>query len=94
VIDIRDLPDRIQNQNATVKESEELLSMDQLARLHAQRVLGHTGGNKVRAAEILGISRTHLYELLKKNMPDQNQTDSDSQEEQSKLSTSKSLKDA
>lgn len=94
VIDIRDLPDRIQNQNATVKESEELLSMDQLARLHAQRVLGHTGGNKVRAAEILGISRTHLYELLKKNMPDQDQTDSDSQEERSKLSTSKSLKDA
>jgi DNA-binding NtrC family response regulator len=67
VIDVRDLPDRIQNQKVSdIHLGEEDLSMDQLARIHAQRVLAHAGGNKVRAAEILGISRTHLYELLKK----------------------------
>ena len=78
VIDVRDLPARIQNlrpeENA---ESEVELSMDQVARLHARRVLDHVGGNKVRAAEILGISRTYLYELLKKSAPDQDQQDAD-----------------
>src|SRR5258708_4087721 len=53
VIDVRDLPDRIQNlrppENA---ENEVQLSLDQLARLHAQRVLAHVVANKVPAAEI------------------------------------------
>jgi len=39
----------------------------------------------------LGISRTYLYELLKKNTPDQNQMDSD---EESKLVTPKTPRDA
>jgi DNA-binding NtrC family response regulator len=74
VIDIRDLPVRIQNlRPAENTESEVELSMDQLARLHAQRVLAHVGGNKVRAAEILGISRTYLYELLKQSASDEDQ---------------------
>ena len=68
VIDVPDLPDQIRNQKPPeTKESEWLLSMDQLARMHAQRVLAHVNGNKVRAAEILGVSRTHLYDLLRKN---------------------------
>ena len=95
VIDVRDLPDRIQNlRPAENVDSEVQLSLDQLARLHAQRVLAHVGGNKVRAAEILGISRTYLYELLKKNTPDQDQPDSDSSQEESKLVTPKTSRDA
>ena len=95
VIDVRDLPDRIQNlRPAENVESEVQLSLDQLARLHAQRVLAHVGGNKVRAAEILGISRTYLYELLKKNTPDQDQPDSDSSQEESKLVTPRTPRDA
>jgi len=46
------------------------LSIRQLERLHARRVLGRVGGNKVKAAEILGISRTHLYQLLEKDSED------------------------
>jgi DNA-binding NtrC family response regulator len=66
VIDVRDLPERVQNQTvAADADYEVLMSIDQLERRHAQRVLDHVGGNKVRAAEILGISRTHLYQLLK-----------------------------
>jgi DNA-binding NtrC family response regulator len=86
VIDIRELPDRIQNLRPTEDaESEVEMSLDRLARLHAHRVLAHVSGNKVRAAEILGISRTYLYELLKKSTPDQDQQDSDTKQDESKL---------
>ena len=66
VIDIRDLPERVLSSSpAETKQDESLLSMDQVERLHARRVLQHVGGNKARAAQVLGISRTHLYQLLK-----------------------------
>jgi DNA-binding NtrC family response regulator len=93
VIDVRDLPDRIQNLRTAENAGEEVqLSLDQLARLHAQRVLAHVGGNKVRAAEILGISRTYLYELLKKSALDQDQQDSDTKQEDAKLVMPKNRK--
>jgi DNA-binding NtrC family response regulator len=95
VIDVRDLPDRIQNlRPAENAETDVQLSLDQLARLHAQRVLAHVGGNKVRAAEILGISRTYLYELLKANAQDQDQQSSDTKREDSKFATPKARRDA
>lgn len=75
VIDVRDLPERVQNQAAAGNaDYEVLMSIDQLERRHAQRVLDHVGGNKVRAAEILGISRTHLYQLLKEGVEKQKET--------------------
>jgi DNA-binding NtrC family response regulator len=65
-IDIRDLPDTVIAHTPDRKtDSDALLSIRELNRLHARHVLDRVGGNKVRAAEILGISRTHLYELLK-----------------------------
>jgi DNA-binding NtrC family response regulator len=95
VIDVRDLPPRIQNlRSAENEESEAEKSLDQVVRLHARRVLAHVGGNKVRAAEILGISRTYLYELLKKGAPDQEQEDKETQQEESKLVTPRTLKGA
>ena len=95
VIDVRDLPDRIQNlKPAENPESEAQMSMDQIERLHAQRVLAHMGGNKVRAAEILGISRTYLYELLKESTANRDQPDSDAMPEGLKLVTPKAPKGA
>jgi DNA-binding NtrC family response regulator len=92
VIDVRDLPPRLQSKEQPEGAGSELqLSMDQMARLHAKRVLAHVGGNKVRAAEILGISRTYLYELLKKDSPDRDRDDSSAgDDEESKLVTPKS----
>jgi DNA-binding NtrC family response regulator len=95
VIDVRDLPERIQTlQTLDSPESDPNLSLDQLARMHAQRVLAHAGGNKARAADILGISRTYLYELLKKNTADASHRNADAEDEESKLVTPKSLKGA
>jgi len=70
-IDIRDLPDNLRvPKPASSLDTDSLLSIRQLERLHARRVLGRVGGNKVKAAEILGISRTHLYQLLEKDSED------------------------
>ena len=40
-------------------------SLSEIEKDHIQRVLEHTGGNKKRAAEILGIERCTLYSKLK-----------------------------
>ena len=42
------------------------LSMDEVRLAHIQRVLDHCGGNRVRAARLLGIGRTSLYRYLKR----------------------------
>ena len=41
-----------------------LLSLEEMTRRHLVRVLGATGGNKKRTAEILGIDRRTLYRML------------------------------
>jgi DNA-binding NtrC family response regulator len=40
------------------------LSLEELQRRHILRVLELVGGNKVRAAEILGVGRATIYQLL------------------------------
>jgi DNA-binding NtrC family response regulator len=42
----------------------ELMTMDELQRIHARNVVEKLGGNKSRAADVLGISRVTLYKLL------------------------------
>src|SRR5262245_7955027 len=46
--------------------TEEILSPDELERLHIRRVLDATERNLSRAAEILGVTRTTLYNKLRK----------------------------
>jgi len=46
--------------------SLDLLSLDDLTRRHIARVLGVTGGNKKRTAEILGVDRRTLYRMLQR----------------------------
>ena len=46
--------------------SEKPLSLKEVERRHILKVLQETGGNKKKAAEILGIDRTTLYRILEK----------------------------
>jgi transcriptional regulator with PAS, ATPase and Fis domain len=67
-IDIRDFPERLRTQAAEKSPPDDsMLSLEELDRRHARKVLDQVGGNRVRAAEILGISRATLYRLLPKH---------------------------
>ena len=59
-IDACDLPPNF----PTESKVAEMISLSELERLHAHRILNAVGGDKLRAAEILGISRATLYRLL------------------------------
>lgn len=47
-------------------DGEEFLSLDELERLHIQRILVATGNNLSRGAEILGVTRNTLYAKMRK----------------------------
>jgi DNA-binding protein Fis len=51
---------------ADENDGAEFLSLDELERLHIRRVIDATERNLSRAAEILGVTRTTLYNKLRK----------------------------
>jgi transcriptional regulator with PAS, ATPase and Fis domain len=64
-LDINDLPDRIRAQSSDQSPTDEaLFSLEEMQRRHVVRVLERVGGNKARAAEILGVGRATVYQLL------------------------------
>jgi len=64
-IDINDLPERLQGRPTNqFPLGERLFSLEEVQRRHVMRVLESVGGNKARAAEILGIGRATIYQLL------------------------------
>jgi DNA-binding NtrC family response regulator len=65
VIDIQDLPEPVRSHSGLIaKQDESLLPLSEIQRRHVMRVLEHVGGNKSQAAEILGISRATVYQML------------------------------
>jgi len=65
VIDIRDLPGTVLGRSGDATGQDELMmSLQELQKRHVMRVLEHVGGNKSQAAEMLGISRATIYQLL------------------------------
>lgn len=50
-------------------DTEDLISLEEMESRHARRVLDAVDGDKLRAAEILGVSRATLYRLLKPQSP-------------------------
>lgn len=64
-IDVTDLPEYIrERQVIEVRDEETFPTLEQVERTHATLALESASGNKVRAAELLGISRTKLYRIL------------------------------
>ncbi|MGA9798973.1 MAG: sigma-54 dependent transcriptional regulator [Terriglobales bacterium] len=65
VIDLHDLRGAFHTPAMPVMAEDELLStLEQIQRRHLIRVLRHVGGNKARAAEILGVGRNTIYQML------------------------------
>jgi DNA-binding NtrC family response regulator len=67
LIDIGDLPERLRGPlTAETLIDDKFLSLDEVQRRHVIQVLEGVGGNKARAAEILGIGRATIYQFLSK----------------------------
>jgi DNA-binding NtrC family response regulator len=65
VIDVAELPEYIRNAAAQRPVwGTDLIPLDEVQRRYARQVVYKVNGNKLRAAEILGISRNTLYKLL------------------------------
>ncbi|MGH9643758.1 MAG: sigma-54 interaction domain-containing protein, partial [Terriglobales bacterium] len=62
-VDVSDLPEYLRAGTASVQK-EGLLSLEEVQRRHVLHVLEQVEDNKARAAEILGISRSTLYNFL------------------------------
>ncbi len=65
LIDISDLPESLrETADVSATTDENLLSLEEVQRRHVLKVLDAVGGHKARAAEILGIGRATIYQLL------------------------------
>src|SRR5262249_14128126 len=68
-IDLGDLPEQLQRRSNGGSPGEDWrpLSLDDVRKIHIHRVLDMCQGNRLRAAQILGIGRTSLYRYLKRD---------------------------
>jgi DNA-binding NtrC family response regulator len=68
-IDVCDLPEHLQKPKAARETTQAWLPLplDEIRKQHIHRVLNMCKGNRVRAAQLLGIGRTSLYRFLKRD---------------------------
>ncbi len=73
-IDLPDLPEHLQSRGTISPRGDEWrpLSLEEVRKVHIQKVLELCQGNRLRAAQILGIGRTSLYRYLKRDAVDAN----------------------
>jgi DNA-binding NtrC family response regulator len=70
-IDVRDLPDYLRMERVAAEAREpELMPLADLELRYSQHVLEQVRGNKLQAAQILGISRATLYRILRDAAPE------------------------
>jgi DNA-binding NtrC family response regulator len=68
-IDVDDLPENLQKPGSQLRSGADAwrpLPLEEVRRQHIRRVLEVCEGNRVRAAQMLGIGRTSLYRFLKR----------------------------
>jgi len=66
VVQVRDLPPDLQQLEFNLIEGEGLLNLEEIERLHIQKVLRKTRNNKIQAAKILNLPRTTLWRKMKR----------------------------
>ena len=69
-IDVDDLPENLQKPMGLSVRADDTwrpLPLEEIRRQHIRRVLESCEGNRVRAAQLLGIGRTSLYRFLKRS---------------------------
>jgi transcriptional regulator of acetoin/glycerol metabolism len=66
LIDIEDLPNRLRNTEHSGEENS--LSLASVEKHHIAKVLEGVGGDKLRAAQILGVSRSFLYNFERQRL--------------------------
>jgi DNA-binding NtrC family response regulator len=68
-IDISDMPEHLQHRHSPTSNDQDWrpLSLDEVRKQHIQKVLQMCNGNRLRAAQVLGIGRTSLYRYLKRD---------------------------
>ncbi|MGH9500034.1 MAG: sigma-54-dependent transcriptional regulator [Terriglobales bacterium] len=65
VIDLPDLPEILRSSSPAIeRDDEELVTMETVQQRHLLRVLNRVEGNKAKAAEILGVGRNTIYQIL------------------------------
>lgn len=66
VLDVEHLPVELQNEQTVTKSGKPLSSFElaKAEKLHIQKVMNYTNGNKTRTAELLNIALTTLYRKL------------------------------
>jgi DNA-binding NtrC family response regulator len=60
-------PQSLQISIVSTLNAQEIKSLEEISREYAKKVLEFFGGNKSKTAEVLGISRTSLWRLLKED---------------------------
>jgi len=67
-IDVHDLPENLQKPERAAAQAKSWrpIPLEEIRREHIDRVLDLCSGNRVRAAQMLGIGRTSLYRYLKR----------------------------
>ena len=65
VIDLPDLPEVLRAPSPAIdRDDAELVTMETMQQRHLLRVLNYVEGNKAKAAEILGVGRNTVYQIL------------------------------
>jgi DNA-binding NtrC family response regulator len=66
-IDLADLPEGLQHRGPRNADGDDWrpLSLEEMRKVHIHRILDMCQGNRLRAAQVLGIGRTSLYRYLK-----------------------------